>query len=155
MLFESNPQPMWVHSLESMVFLAVNDAAVKHYGYSHDEFLRMTLKDLEDELEAPPNLVNGTGVSKHRKKDGTPIEVELTAHGLFFDERPARLVLAQDITERRALEDQLRQAQKMERSAGLPVESPMISTIVDCNYWVRRSSVGWIFARFGPSKRPG
>ena len=113
-LFESNPQPMWVHALESQTFLAVNEAAMKHYGYSRDEFLAITLKDIEDQLEARPKLVNGTGISKHRKKDGTPIEVELTAHGLFFDERPARLVLAQDITERRALEDQLRQAQKME-----------------------------------------
>ena len=53
-------------------------------------------------------------MSKHRKRDGTRIDVEVTAHGLLFDERPARLVLAHDITERRRLEDQLRQAQKME-----------------------------------------
>ena len=114
MLFESNPQPMWVHALDSLAFLAVNEAAVKHYGYSRGEFLAMTVKDLEDEFEIPQHLVSGTSVSKHRKKDGTPIEVELTAHGLLFDERPARLVLAQDITERRVLENQLRQAQKME-----------------------------------------
>ncbi len=114
MLFESNPQPLWVYALDSLAFLAVNEAAVKHYGYSRDEFLAMTLKDVEDEFEIPQNLVAGTSVSTHRKKDGTRISVELTAHGLFFDERPARLVLAQDITERRGLEDQLRQAQKME-----------------------------------------
>ena len=114
MLFESNPQPMWVHALDSQAFLAVNEAAVKHYGYSRDEFLGMTLKDLEDEIEFPQHRATGTNVLKHRKKDGTRIEVEVTAHGLFFDERPARLVLAQDITERRCLEHQLRQAQKME-----------------------------------------
>ena len=114
MLFESNPQPMWVHALDSLAFLAVNEAAVRHYGYSRDEFLGMTTKDLEDAVEVPEHPVNGANVSKHRKRDGTRIDVEVAAHGLLFDERPARLVLAQDITERRRLEDQLRQAQKME-----------------------------------------
>jgi two-component system cell cycle sensor histidine kinase/response regulator CckA len=114
MLFESNPQPMWVHALDSLAFVAVNEAAVRHYGYSRDEFLGMTITDLEDAVEVSERPVSGANVSKHRKRDGTRIDVEVTAHGLLFDERPARLVLAHDITERRRLEDQLRQAQKME-----------------------------------------
>ena len=89
----------------------------------------MTLKDLEDELEAPPTPGRWDNVSKHRKKDGTRIEVEFTAHGLFFDERPARLVLAQDITERRAWRISCAKPRRWKPWAGLPVESLMISTI--------------------------
>src|SRR5262245_35054270 len=46
LLFEANPQPMWVYDLETLRFLAVNDGAIKHYGYSRDEFLAMTIKDI-------------------------------------------------------------------------------------------------------------
>jgi hypothetical protein len=122
LLFESNPHPMWVYDPETLAFLAVNDAAVAHYGYSREEFLAMTLEDIR-----PPEDVDalredlaaaGRGISKglwrHRKKDGTLIDVEISAQNVSFGGRRGRLVLANDITDRRRLEDQLRQAQKME-----------------------------------------
>ena len=46
LLFEDNPLPMWVFERESLRFLEVNQAAVAHYGYTHDEFLGMTLADI-------------------------------------------------------------------------------------------------------------
>jgi two-component system cell cycle sensor histidine kinase/response regulator CckA len=107
MLFEDNPHPMWVHDAQTLAFLAVNNAAVHHYGYSREEFLGMTLHDLYvGDLSA--------GAGKHRRKDGTQIEVETAAHALNFGGRQARLVLARDVTERRRLEEELRQAQKLE-----------------------------------------
>ncbi len=132
-LFESSPLPKWLYDVETLRFLAVNDAAVQHYGYSREEFLQMSIKDIRppEDVEA---LVRGIeevglvglgpksfGVRRHRKRDGTVIDVEVTGHTFPLDGRVTRLITAQDITERRRTEEalrkseeQLRQAQKME-----------------------------------------
>jgi PAS domain S-box-containing protein len=123
LLFENNPHPMWAYDTETLAFLAVNDAAVQHYGYSREEFLSMTLADIrlpEDvpdllaRLDTVTEVVANTGLWRHRKKDGTLIEVEITTHALILDGRPARIVLANDVTEHRRAEEALRRAQKME-----------------------------------------
>ncbi len=123
LLFENNPHPMWAYDVETLAFLAVNDAAIQHYGYSREEFLRMTLADIrlpEDvpdlvaRLDVVTEVVANTGLWRHRKKDGTIIEVEITSHALTLDGRPARIVLANDVTEHRRAEESLRRAQKME-----------------------------------------
>jgi two-component system, cell cycle sensor histidine kinase and response regulator CckA len=130
LLFESNPFPMWVYDLETLSFLAINDAAVHSYGYSREEFLAMTIKDIRPAEDVPTLLDNVTkgfaglneaGVWRHRKKDGTIIDAEITSYPLHFAGRRAELVLANDITKRkqteealRRSEEQLRQAQKME-----------------------------------------
>jgi two-component system, cell cycle sensor histidine kinase and response regulator CckA len=130
LLFESNPQAMWVYDRETFAFLAINEAAVFHYGYSREEFLSMTIKDIRD-LEDVPALLDNlsevnsgvkvAGTWKHRKKDGSTIDVEIISHPLVFAGRNAKLVLANDITERkqaeqalRKTEEQLRQSQKLE-----------------------------------------
>lgn len=123
LLFESNPHPMWVFDQQTLAFLAVNDAAVRHYGYSRDEFRDLTIKDirppedvqaLQEHLEARPPGRGSAGTWRHQKKDGTVITVEITSHDLVWQHGPARMVLAVDVTERRSLERQLQQAQKME-----------------------------------------
>jgi PAS domain S-box-containing protein len=123
LLFELNPQPMWVFDLETLAFLEVNVAAIHHYGYSREEFLTMTIKDIRPPEDVPNLLANVSRITsqheeasiwKHRKKDGTIIDVEITAHELTFYGRPTQMVLAYDVTERRLLEEQLRQSQKME-----------------------------------------
>ncbi len=123
LLFESNPHPMWVYDLETLTFLAVNDAAVRHYGYSRDEFLAMTLKDIRPSEDVPALVENVSrvtkgideaGVWRHRKKDGTIIDVEITTHTLTFAGRRAKIVLAHDVTERRRMEAELLKAQKLE-----------------------------------------
>jgi two-component system cell cycle sensor histidine kinase/response regulator CckA len=122
-LFENNPQPLWVFDEESLKFLAVNEATCHHYGYSREEFLGMTIRDIRPTEEVPsllrriaaePAEHQESGVLRHRKKDGTLIEAEITSHPLVFGGRRAQLVLALDVTERRQLEAQLRQSQKME-----------------------------------------
>ena len=123
LLFENSPFPMWVINGETLAFLAVNEAACRHYGYSREEFLSMTIDDLrspEDALspvsgiDSEPRQYQESGLRRHRKKDGTSIEVDIKSNSFVFDGRGARLVLATDVTERRQLENQLRQAQKME-----------------------------------------
>jgi hypothetical protein len=122
-LFESNPQPMWVYDTNTLAFLAVNEAAVQHYGYSPREFLAMTIADIRPKEDVPHlqeylNRIaagaSGAAAWRHLKKDGSVIDVAIISHGLVFGGHAARLVLATDITERKFLEEQLRQAQKME-----------------------------------------
>jgi two-component system cell cycle sensor histidine kinase/response regulator CckA len=122
LLFENNPFPMWVFEDDTLAFLAVNQAACRHYGYAREEFLSMTLRDIRV-IETGPSLPPGSepepreyrqpGLWRHRKKDGTAIEVEITSNPILFGGCDARLVLAADVTERRQLENQLHQAQKM------------------------------------------
>jgi PAS domain S-box-containing protein len=116
LLFEANPQPMWVHDAETRRFLAVNDAAVARYGYSRREFLAMATEDVcPPEGACPgPRAEEGPVRWRHRWKDGTVREVEVTSHPLRFAGRAARLALVRDVTEQRRLEEQLRQSQKME-----------------------------------------
>jgi len=108
-LFQSNPHPMWVFDDETLSFLAVNEAAVHHYGYSQEEFLSMTVQDIRPHDEVPV-LLDGlaktsktrdaAGVWRHRRKDGSLIDVEITWQPLDFEGRSAKLVLASDVTER-------------------------------------------------------
>jgi len=112
-IFEANPQPLWVEDAESLAVLAVNEAAATNYGYSHEELLSMKSSDLRPST-APPAPEGEKDAVVQRRKDGTTIFVEIATHDILFAERKARLVLAHDVTQRTLLEEQLRQAQKME-----------------------------------------
>jgi PAS domain S-box-containing protein len=123
LLFEGNPQSMWVYDLETLRFLAVNNAAIHTYGYSRDEFLGMTVKDIRPPEEVPALLRKISGIQgfdrsdtwRHRRKDGTVMEVEVSSHPLGFAGRPARLVQATDITEQKRAEHQRRLAESQYR----------------------------------------
>jgi len=119
LLFEANPQPMWVYDLETLAFLAVNTAAVRVYGYSSDEFLAMTLGDirpaedapaLASSVEAPRVGTRTDGPWRHLRKDGSGLWVEIAASALDFGGRPARLITALDVTERVVMEGERREA---------------------------------------------
>jgi hypothetical protein len=122
LLFERNPEPLWVYDRETLAFLAVDHAAEQQYGYSEEEFLRMTLKDIRPPEEIPSlmedvqrhSTAHQDGPWRHRKRDGTLISVEITVHPLRYEGRNACLVLARDVTERKKLEEQYQQSQRLE-----------------------------------------
>ena len=125
-LFEANPQAMWVHDIQTLQFLAVNDAAVAQYGYSQDEFLAMTVKNLEPPEDMPRNRVSPTqrisgvdegGTWRHLRSDGREIEVEITSYALDFMGRPAKLVHSHDVTRRNQGERALRESEERLRLA--------------------------------------
>jgi PAS domain S-box-containing protein len=117
-MFESNPQPMWVLDQETLRFLAVNDAALAQYGYSREEFLAMPsslLRPPEEEQRFLAHLARrAPGVGReaswrHRRKDGSLLDVEISTHDLLFDGRPALHSLVVDVTERTRMEREIRQ----------------------------------------------
>jgi PAS domain S-box-containing protein len=121
LLFASNPLPMWVYDVATMQFLEVNGAAVAHYGYSRDEFLRMRITEIRPPEEvarlvdavtrraAEPDeaIRRPPGVWKHRLKDGRIRDVEIVSHSLDFAGARAVLVVAIDVTELRQAQDAL------------------------------------------------
>jgi len=120
-LFHSNPLPMWVRDVASNRYLDVNEAALRQYGYTREEFLGLTSYDLiprEDRAKWEQFLrERGSGgelqrQARHRKKDGSIIDVEVTSHELNFGGRPARLALANDVTARNRAEQALRGAKE-------------------------------------------
>ena len=128
LLFKNNPHPMWVYDLETLEFIAVNQAAIKHYGYTRDEFLNMTIADIRPPQELSRLLENISqvdagidfaGVWEYQKKDGTIIEVEITSYTMIFDSRNAELVLAHDVTDRLQAEAELYKAKEAAEAANL------------------------------------
>jgi PAS domain S-box-containing protein len=123
LLFERNPLPTWLYDVETLRFLRVNQAAVGQYGFSQSEFERMSILEIRPTAErekVAAYLMQMKADSEehafwlHQGKDGKTFEVEIISHELVYAGRRVRLVVAQDISERRHLELQLRQSQKME-----------------------------------------
>jgi PAS domain S-box-containing protein len=122
-LFEHNPHVMWVLDRETLRFLAVNELAVTRLGWSREEFATMTIEDLgpPTQSNAEPGIalaarseLDSAGPWRVVNKAGAVARVELTSRTISWQDRPAMLVLALDVTERIRLEEQLRQSQKMD-----------------------------------------
>src|SRR5882672_908706 len=136
LLFDSNPQPVWVYDVKSLAILDVNHSAVRNYGYSREEFLSLTIKDirppedvpalLESAVKAPPDT-EISSVWQHRKKDGTLIDVEITSHPLIYGGRDARLVVATDITMRKRAEEALQTSEEKFRSVVQTAHDAIVS----------------------------
>jgi len=116
LLFDNNPIPMWVYELETLKFLKVNDAAINKYGFSNDEFLSMTLKDIRPPEDVQLLLANvntdkakiqNSGAWRHRLKNGKIILVDIHSHEIIFDDKKARIVATYDITERVKIEEEI------------------------------------------------
>src|SRR5712691_6215211 len=113
MLFESSPLPMWVLDDETLRFVAVNDAALRLYGYSREEFLGMSASDLRrpderrDFLRNEPGGSVYRGVFRHARKNGDPLDIDGVGHLVGWRGRRARLVVINDITERLRIQQAL------------------------------------------------
>ncbi len=122
LMFDASPLPKWLYDLESLRILTVNDAAVRQYGYSRDELLTMSVADLRppEDVAAFLEVVHSRldsakfGIWRHRRKNGEVFQAEVTVHTFALAGRSCRLAVGRDVTERLRLEEQLRQAQKME-----------------------------------------
>jgi len=121
LLFESNPHPMWVYDVDSLRFLAVNDAAVLAYGHTRDEFLAMTIRDIRptDDVSKLESIVSQLTPSptrssqwRHLRKDGAVFHVDVSSHELKDGGGRSRLVLALDINERLRAEEDLRASER-------------------------------------------
>jgi two-component system, cell cycle sensor histidine kinase and response regulator CckA len=125
-LFDGNPLPMWVYDVDTLRFLAVNEASLGHYGYTRQEFLSMVLTDIRPATDAEFVRASATAAGagethlpavRHTLKDGSMIDVDITSRPIQFGNRPARLVLAHDVTDRERSEKALRDSEAQLRLA--------------------------------------
>jgi PAS domain S-box-containing protein len=121
-LFYKSPLPKWIYDQETLKLLEVNDAAIQSYGYSQEEFLRMTINDIRPPEDRERLLENVAGIEarpethrdddnnwRHVKKNGEVIYVEITAHPIEYEHRKARMVVVNDVTAQRNAEQLLQQ----------------------------------------------
>jgi len=154
LLFESTPQPIWVYNEETLAFLAVNEAATKTYGYTRDEFLSMTVDSIRAKEDIPALLIkNATGANelvlsspwRHETRDGKVIYVEMSSHPVVFDGKHSKLVIVNDVTERKLLDEKqqrlhasLQQSAMEWRQTFNAIDFPVL--IIDLHGVVKRSN---------------
>jgi PAS domain S-box-containing protein len=124
LVFEGSPQPMYLYDFDTLALLDANAAALAHYGYSYEEFVALTIRDIVspelrvaiDEIRADGSAprLERAGPFKHVRKDGTKVDVRITAHSVDFGGRHARFILLEDVGQKEHLERQLRQSQRLE-----------------------------------------
>jgi two-component system, cell cycle sensor histidine kinase and response regulator CckA len=143
LLFEYNPHPMWSYDARTLRFLSVNEAAIRNYGYSRDEFARMTIDQLHPPEELPTLKQSLESVSsksttactwRHQRKDGTILEAEMTCHAMMFNGRKAQLVLATDVTGRERAQKALRETQERYRDLFDHANDVVFTTDLEGNF---------------------
>jgi two-component system cell cycle sensor histidine kinase/response regulator CckA len=121
--FSASPLPMWIYDRGTLALVDVNDRAVEHYGYSRAEFLRMTIRDLrphdelarfDETLAVQQPTRYHAGIWKHRKKDGSVIDVDVVTTDLLIEGRQLRLAALNDVTEQRRVAAEMEETQRME-----------------------------------------
>jgi PAS domain S-box-containing protein len=154
LLFESTPQPIWVYNEDTLHFLAVNEASTRIYGYSRDEFLSMTIDDLRPDEDIPTLMIKNVAADelvisspwRHQTRDKKIIYVEMSSHPLVFDGKNSRLVIVNDVTERKLLDEKqqslhtsLQQSAMEWRQTFNAIDFPVL--IVDLAGAIKRSNL--------------
>ena len=151
MLFDHSPVPMWVYDRETQAFLAVNRAATEHYGFSEAEFLGMTIADIrfpedlpqleeENARDKSEQVATDLGEWRHRKKDGTPLVVELRLQNFMFAGRKAHMIVAADVTERKRAVSELERSEARYRSLVAATSAVVWTADADGNFTVPQRS---------------
>jgi PAS domain S-box-containing protein len=153
LLFESTPQPIWVYNEDSLIFLAVNEAATRTYGFTRDEFLAMTVDDIRPREDIPTLMIKSADPNdlvisspwRHKTKDDKTIYVEMSSHPVVFDGKNSRLVIVNDVTERKLLDEKqqrlhasLQQSAMEWRQTFNAIDFPVL--IVDLDGTIKRSN---------------
>ena len=152
LLFESTPQPIWVYNEDTLNFLAVNEAATRTYGYTREEFLSMTIDDIRARGDIPTLMIKNapddlviSSPWRHMTKDGKTIYVEMSSHPVVFDGKNSRLVIVNDVTERKLLDEKqqrlhtsLQQSAMEWRQTFNAIDFPVL--IVDLGGMIKRSN---------------
>jgi PAS domain S-box-containing protein len=132
LLFNQNPMPMFMIELPGRNFLDVNNAAIEFYGYSKAEFLEMTGYDIRSDKDAqklPEHdgistaEIHNAGIWEHKKKDGSIVKVNIITHNILYEEKEARLVLANDVTEKFTAEEALKKSHEEFRQLATHLEN--------------------------------
>ena len=173
-LFQHSPMPMWTYDRETLVFTAVNDAALMQYGYTRDEFLAMTLRSLRPAEDVP--FVEAAVASadealilmpdvRHRRKDGSTLRVDIHSRTYLDSTKKSRLVLANDVTERqratKLLEGQKGALEQIASNTPLEAVLAMLAKLVEdvepetlCSILLLDASVGRLRHGAAPSLPP-
>ncbi|MDB5134821.1 MAG: domain S-box protein [Mucilaginibacter sp.] len=163
-LFNNNPTPMWIYELPTLRILKVNDAAIKHYGYTENEFLTMTVRDIRPRFDLakfndylyhkgiPESSLHGfntAGIWKHQNKKGEIIYAEITGHEIKYGNHSCRIIIAADVT------DKVLQQEEMKR------QEQFLTSLIDSqtDFLVRVDANGlftfannWFYKIFGYKK---
>jgi PAS domain S-box-containing protein len=132
LLFYQNPMPMWMISIPDRNFMDVNSAAIDFYGYTKEEFLSMNIMDIrpKEEIEPVkkviaglPSGINRAGVWTHVRKDGSRIRVNIISHDILYEGKPAKLILANDVTEKVNAEEKLQESHEAFRQLATHLET--------------------------------
>jgi PAS domain S-box-containing protein len=154
LLFETTPQPIWVYNEDSLKFVAVNEAATRTYGYGRDEFLSMTVHDLRPEEDIPTLMIKSeigpdelviSSPWRHQTRDKKVIYVEMSSHPVVFDGINSKLVIVNDVTEKKLLDEKqqklhtsLQQSAMEWRQTFNAIDFPVL--IVDLSGTIRRAN---------------
>jgi PAS domain S-box-containing protein len=155
LLFESTPQPIWVYNEDTLAFVAVNEAATRIYGYDRHEFLSMTIEDIRPREDIPTLLIKNANDPndlvlsspwRHTTKSGKTIYVEMSSHPVVFDGKNSKLVIVNDVTERKLLDEKqqrlhtsLQQSAMEWRQTFNAIDFPVL--IVDLEGAIKRSNL--------------
>lgn len=139
-LFEANPLPMWIEEVETRQILAVNDAAVRHYGYPRARFLELSgdslIADKANASEVEAHL-SGPRSCRHLLGDGSVIHVEISSNPTRFRNCNAEVIAIQDVSAR------VEQEARLSRQAALLQDTLRLGNMGSWHYDPTQKRLSW------------